>query len=120
MVGSPTGDAEPFVSALRGVGRPVILSWGFPLGCLPLVRRLHDVGVTAWWFDGDRAAARAHFIRRGAGSLDDWDRQMAQIEQHWPVLSAFYADRTIATVASDGTFMALEDDFARMVGHRRR
>jgi hypothetical protein len=41
---------------------------------------------------------------------------MAQIEQHWPVLSAFYAERTIA---SDGTFMAWADVFARIVGHRR-
>jgi hypothetical protein len=38
VLGSPPTDVEPLVGALRGVGRPVILSWGFPLRCFPLVR----------------------------------------------------------------------------------
>jgi hypothetical protein len=110
----PPDDVEPFVSALRQLDRPAVLDWGFPPSWLPLVRALHDAGVTAWWFDGDRAAARDTFIQRGTVTIDALDQQMALIVQRWPELATFYGDRMLEVVAPNGNFMTPEDLFARI------
>jgi len=65
----PPPDVMSFVRELQRLGQPVLVDWGFPPAVLPLVRALHDAGLRAWWFDGDRAAARNAFIHRDTVSL---------------------------------------------------
>ncbi|TMC49240.1 MAG: hypothetical protein E6J14_09245 [Chloroflexi bacterium] len=101
---APSADVEPFCDALRALGERVVLDWGFPVVCLPVIRAIHAAGVTAWWFDGDRAAARKAFIERRTASVNDLDRQMAAIARHEAELAIFYEDRLIYAVAEDGTF----------------
>lgn len=78
----PPPDVTPFVSALRGLGRPVALDWGFPPVWLPLVMALHEAGIAAWWFDGDRVAARRVFMERDTVPVAALDRQVREIGKH--------------------------------------
>jgi hypothetical protein len=41
-----------------------------------------------WWFDGDRDAAHASFLRRGTVSQNEWDRQMSGIVSNWDKIEA--------------------------------
>ena len=97
-------DPEPLVKALITTSRPVVIDWGYLPGFLPFVRSLHDAGLTAWWFDGDVAAARSRFVERGTGSVSDFDQQMARIEAARPLISEFYADRIVRTLDASGRF----------------
>ena len=112
----PPVDVQPFLATMHGLERPVVLDWGFPPLWLPLVQTLHAAGVTAWWFDGARAAARAAFIKRGTVSVAALDRQMHEIEQHEAVLGRFYGDRVIRAIEADGTFASAESIFASIFG----
>lgn len=110
--GRPTG----LVAALGALHQPVALDWGYPTNSLPFVEALCSAGVGAWWFDGDRAAARRHFIERGTVPVDALDRQMANIDAVWPRLAAFYGDRIIHTVDAEGRFVDWTDVLDRIVG----
>jgi hypothetical protein len=82
-----------------------------------LVRALHDAGLRAWWFDGDRAAARKAFIHRCTVPLDALDIQTPAIERHQQLLDEFYKDRVIWAIESDGTFTPAEVIFERIFGN---
>ncbi len=103
-----TRDPGPFVAALAILGRPVVIDWGYLPGFLPFVRSLHDVGLTAWWFDGDVAAARSRFVARGTGDVLAFDQQMARIEAARPLITEFYADRIVRTLDAAGQFESWE------------
>lgn len=75
-----------------------------PPAFLPLVQALHAAGVTAWWFDGDREAARRQFIARGTVSVGALDNQMASIDAVWSQLSSFYGSRVVPAIKPDGSF----------------
>ncbi len=90
------------MAALHALHRPVALDWGYPPSSLPFVEALCSAGVDAWWFDGDRAVARRHFIDRGTVTVDALDRQMTNIQAAWPRLAMFYGRRIIHTVDADG------------------
>ena len=111
----PPPPVDPFVDALRGLEAPVVLDWGFDPRFLPLVERLHVAGISAWWFDGDRAAARRRFIARNTVSVDALDIQMPKIVAAWNAMIDFYGDRIIRTLRADGSFvdwdMVAEDMF---------
>jgi hypothetical protein len=108
IVRLPPETVQPFVTRLREMKRPVVLDWGFPPQWLPLVRALHEAGVTAWWFDADRAAARNAFIRRGTVSVEALDQQLGLIDRHWPQLAEFYGPRIVRVLAPSGVFMTPE------------
>lgn len=110
----PPGDPSLFISTLRDLRCPVILEMGYPPVCLPIVEALHRAGLTAWWFDGDRAAARRHFIKRNTVSVEALDIQMARIAEAWPVLAEFYGSRILHVVAEDGSFTAPATVFGNM------
>jgi hypothetical protein len=82
----------------------VILDWGYPPAFLPLIRELHDAGIVAWWFDGDRIAARRSFSTRGTVSIGAFEVQMSAIQASWRELSAFYGTRVITAIKLDGSF----------------
>ena len=108
------GRSEYRIATLRGLGCPVIFEMGYPPMCLPIVAALHRAGLTAWWFDGDRAAARCRFIRRNTVSLEALDIQMARIAEAWPLLAEFYGPRILHVLAADGSFTAPEIVFGEM------
>jgi hypothetical protein len=116
----PPPDVRPFITAVRALRRPVALDWGFPPACLPIVRALHDQGLTAWWFDGDRQAARAAFVRRATVPVDALDRQMGFIEADQALLDEFYAQRVVQAIGPDGSFTPPDRIFAAMFGDRPR
>ncbi len=61
-------------------GKDVVITWGFiPGQDDPVVRALQAMGFTMVWFDGDRAAARREFLRRGNVSAELLDLQLARI-----------------------------------------
>jgi hypothetical protein len=107
----PPPQVSPFIAALRGLRRPIALDWGFPPPWLPLVRALHDAGVTAWWFDGDRQAARAVFIRRATVQVEALDLQMRHIEAYQALFDDFYAGRVVQAIHPDGSFTPPERIF---------
>lgn len=106
---SPSESPEPFVRALRRLDRDGALDWGYAPPWLPFVTALHDSGVSAWLFDGDRAAARQAFIRRGTVSVEALDVQMQQIAAVEPALRAFYGVRWLDVMRPDGTYIAWDD-----------
>ncbi len=105
---------DPLIAGLRALGVPVVLDWRFPPKWFPLVRAMHASGISAWWFDGDRDAARRRFIARGTVSVAALDVQMRNIEAAWDTLRDFYGQRTVETIHADGSFVGWLDVFARM------
>jgi hypothetical protein len=111
-----TGLPAALVEAVDRLGAPVVLDWGFPPRFLPLVRSLHDAGVAAWWFDGDRAAARASFVRRGTVPVEALDQQMQRLDAAWPGISEFYGARVVNVVSPGGIYLPPEKISALMFG----
>lgn len=72
---------QPFLEKVRVIHRRFVLDWGFPVGCEQVVQALRNSGVRLVWFTGDKAAARAAFIRRsGPEAVAAFDRQVRAIE----------------------------------------
>jgi hypothetical protein len=109
-----------FVRALDKSGRFVVLDWGFPPRCLPVVMALKQAGVEIWWFDGDRDAARQSFISRGTVPVECLDVQMRSIERAWPHLRAVFGDRIVNAIRSGPTYMTPEAVFDHMFGSQKR
>jgi hypothetical protein len=58
----------------------VVITWGFVPGVDDnTVRRLQAMGFRMVWFDGNRAAARREFLKRGTVGEDLLNLQMARI-----------------------------------------
>lgn len=112
----PPPDVTPFISALQALACPVALDWGFPPPWLPLVEALHHAGVTAWWFDGDRAAARTAFIHRGTVPVSALEQQMRGIEANQSALDAFYQTRTVRAIEVDGSLTPADWLFTTIFG----
>lgn len=111
----PPPDVTAFVSALTALQRPVAFDWGFPLPFLPLVEALHNAGIIAWWFDGDRAAARAAFVRRATVPVAALDIQMSAIGASQPLLADFYGSRVIQAISADGTFRKPQEILGELI-----
>lgn len=110
-----TGDQVDFTRALAKIARPVVLAWGFPPACLGTVAELIAAGMTAWWLDGDRDAARQAFIARASGSIDDFDTQMRRIREQWSSISQIFAGHMIRTVHPGGTYSSPDRVFRLIV-----
>jgi|SRR5467141_3751066 len=80
----PVWDSAPleFVRQVRTLHPRVVLDWGFPVGCLPLIRQLQAEGVRLVWFEGSIARARERFIERDGLELAKcFDKQCREIQQ---------------------------------------
>lgn len=110
-------DGEAFVHQLRSLAPRVVLEWGYPVEFLPRLQAIQRGGVPTWWFDGDRAAARASYIRpRGDAEVTvaAFEKQLAAIERTWPALKEFYEGRIVHTLRADGSFVNPERVMARL------
>ena len=64
----------------KQTGEGVVVTWGFMPGLDDdTVRRLQRMGFQMIWFDGNRAAARREFLKRGNVSEDLLNLQMGRI-----------------------------------------
>lgn len=69
------------VEHLKARGRDVVITWGFMPGVDDgTIRRLQEMGFTMVWFDGDRAAARREFLKRGTVPENLLNLQMSRID----------------------------------------
>lgn len=112
----PNGSVEPFLKSLRQWRRSVILDWGFPPVWLKVIRDFKDEGVDIWWFDADIGAARLKFIEGAEHSIDNFDRQIARIEEAWPMIAELFELRVIRTLCANGIYLSPEEIFRRMFG----
>ena len=98
--------------------RPVIVDWGFPANepclttCITLIRNWKTIGAKLWWFDGDREAALASFLKRGTVPKQQWDYQMKGINDNWSKIEA-EIDGRIDTVSTTAR-LTVEEVFSYM------
>jgi hypothetical protein len=102
-----------FVQWVLGRRAPTIIEWGYPPGCLHLVRRMHEAGITAWWLTGDHEIARVEHERLGK-PVSGFDWQTANITKAWPKMQAFYDDRIIQRRGADGPGASNEEVFKKL------
>jgi hypothetical protein len=114
------GSVTPFVVALRKLGKPVTIDWGFPPYWLSVVDALKAEGVEIWWFDGDRQAARESFVKRGTVQVAALDRQMAAIDGAWPEIKRVFGSHVINTVSTGGSYLKPEAIYRRMFGSAKK
>jgi len=107
-------DVSPFIDALRHLGRPILLNWGFPVNWLPLVERLKQNGVVLWWFEADAEHAISEFIRRGDVSLAAFERQMKALADSHEVIEAVFRPNIITTLDDEGRRMEPEEIYRRV------
>ena len=91
----------------------VVVDWGFPPERLAQVAKLKDAGVRLFWFDSDRARARAEFINRDTArkhnlphfrqlSVQAFDIQMSKIEKEWERIRSLFAPNEIDVLSANG------------------
>src|SRR5262249_8769336 len=94
---------DAFAAAALQLSRAVVLNWGFPAHCLPVVASLKRAGFACWWFDADLAQARQAYLARRKGNPEDFERQMAGINAERQKISSLFESRSLKTLESDGT-----------------
>lgn len=109
-----SNSVETFLEAVRAMGRPVVLDWGFPPSRLPIVANLKEAGVEVWWFDGDRDAARESFIKRNTVPVEALNVQMPAIEGAWPEIRAVFEGHIIENVHAGPTYEPHDKVYERM------
>jgi hypothetical protein len=98
----PTGSVMPFLHALHNLQRPVVIDWGFPPHCLPVIKALKERNVEVWWFTGKREIARSKFCERGVLDPQLFDAQMNRIELNWLQIAAVVGEHVIETLKPNG------------------
>jgi len=99
-------DVTSFVESLRSLNRSVLINWGFPVSCLPIVNLLKSAGVTLWWFDADPDQARREFVKRADVALAAFERQIADISREWRSIQTTFEPNIITTLAANGQRVA--------------
>jgi hypothetical protein len=105
----------------------LVVEWGFPANepllseSISLIRSWVGSGVSHWWFDGDRAAARASFLRRGTlpetsrgiGLGMAWDLQVGEINRNWQkVEGLFPPERRLHVIKAGPIYHPAQEIFA--------
>lgn len=108
--------ARPFIKGLEGCKKRVVVDWGFPIGCLWLVKELQQREVDVWWFAGDKSAARTAFEKRGTVELKYFDHQMKMIEESWPDIKSVVGSNIIVALDSEGRHRSPEALYEAMLG----
>jgi AAA domain len=111
-----------FVRAAAGGQRPVVVEYGLwaQPPWIELLRQLRAAGAQAWWFDGDRAAAKEAWReenRRASRPFDDaaWDRVVAVIDANWVSLAELFGPRVVRTVEPGPNHPAPAETFEIMM-----
>lgn len=106
--------AQRFLEVMAKVQQPIVIDWGFPADLLALVTCLNVNGFAIWWFDGDRAAARASFIRRDTVPMGAFDARMELIDEHLQQIQDLFDGNVIDTVSAGPTYLSPEHIYDRM------
>jgi hypothetical protein len=112
-VGNTSFDLGFEIESMRRSPENAVLDWGFPMSWLAVVTDLSTRGFEYWWFDGDRRAARQAFLQRRMlgthnATLDDFERQMKDIEANWELIEPVFRGRIIHTIMAGPTYLAYE------------
>jgi len=68
-------------------------------GSLVQLRLLIELGASAWWFDGDRVAARESWPARDVPVDPElWRIQMAWVDAAWPKIAEILRSRIVRTI----------------------
>lgn len=108
------GHAAFVARLLTTFHRPVVLAWGFPPRHLRIVAALKEAGMSLWWLDGDRDAARESFVAAAQVPVSCFDTQMGQITQNWRAISDVFGERVIRSVHAGPRYSAPEEIFRCM------
>lgn len=92
-----------FVAAARNLFPRLVLNWGFPPNCLPMVDEIDAAGVPVVWFTGPAGFAKNRFMQREGITSDAaarFDYQLLRIacaglpaiRPHWRVVDVFRRD----------------------------
>jgi hypothetical protein len=118
---------QRFIGYLHTQDRDTVMTWGFHVDCLGLIQEMASVGVTAWWFEVDRLAAREKFASRGTvirsgvlqpGTPDPvrFDQQMGVLTSRWAEIAMSFGERIIRTLGPDGAYLPPETILGHMAG----
>jgi hypothetical protein len=93
---------EYFFDALAGTPAPVALEYGLHPSRWAEVAELQARGMSAWWFDGDRTAAKFAWQAAWPGTPEAlWDAQVRLIDQYADKLAWVFKNHEIRTVEKD-------------------
>jgi hypothetical protein len=110
-----SGRSDQFIAALLKKDAPICLDWGFPPSCLPIVQRLADAGVDAWWFEAEAQLAKKHFLHRGTVSEAAFNEQMTNIDASRGAIMKVFGQHIVHALKPDGTHVSCEEIYAQMV-----
>lgn len=109
----------------------LVIEWGFPANepyltiSIGLIRCWLDRGVSHWWFDGDRDAARTSYVNRGTvpealrkmgiSPQMAWGAQVSEINRNWQKIEALFPpERRLRVIEAGPTYLPAEEIFARL------
>ena len=114
----PPGSSFELPQWLASLADDVVATWGFAPcpGWLELLNRFVDAGFTPWWFYAEHDVARAYYASREGErkTVDRFDPQMQILERAKDELDAFYGERMIETLTTDG-YKSSSEVFATML-----
>jgi len=113
-----SGKPDSFADVLARIMQPVVITWGFPVEYLYVVKALQHVGIATWWIAGNPVHARAAYVRRylaGHGPHpSNFDPQMEAIEREWFLIESVFQPRTLIGLNPDGSQRSPEELWAEM------
>jgi hypothetical protein len=114
--GFVTGSFAEFTQAVHRLGAPVILDWGFPVGCLNAAIAIRSAGFSSWWFEADLQLARREFLMRGDARAQSFDSQVLEINRNREAIDRAFHPNIIEVLSATGGRLAAEVIWARMTG----
>jgi hypothetical protein len=98
-----SGNDEPLLTLVLGPSKGVVLEWGFHPDNLPQLKAMIGRGYNAWYFDGDRGAARAAWQRAWPETdVAVWDAQCDRLTEHKSEIAEIYGSHVVTTIRADG------------------
>ncbi len=97
-----TGRADYLAAKIATLPKPVVLNWGFPMSYLYFVRALQVAGIGTWWIRADPRLARNAFIARGGINVENFDRQIGDINRNLSLIDLVFGKRIIDGLRKNG------------------
>jgi hypothetical protein len=91
-----TGGNHELLRVQLATPTPLVVEWGFTVNLLFQVIHLIQLGMEAWWFDGDLDASFDAW-KQANPDLDDelWGIQVAGIQATWPAIAGVFGPRIL-------------------------
>jgi hypothetical protein len=84
------------------------------------LRRLVDLGFSAWWFDGDRTAALESWLdRENPGDEEFWQVQTAWVDLNWQRIAEAFRSRIVRTIGPERSYLSEPEIDRLMFGELR-